>query len=276
MSVYNIAIIARKEVRDSLRNRWFWLYAGAFAVLALGLSYLSLAGTEMSGLAGFGRTTAGLVNLVLLIVPLMALNIAAASVAGERERGTLAYLLSQPVSRGEVLWGKYLGLAAALLAALAGGFGLSGAIIAWHGGAASAGSYALLVALTFVLALSMLSVGLLVSVLARKASVAIGVSIVLWLVLTLLSDLALMGSTIAFKLRVDELFSLALLNPLQVFKMSVLSGIHATLDVLGPAGTYARQRFGTALGAVFAVALGIWVIAPLVLAHLVFLRKGAA
>jgi ABC-type transport system involved in multi-copper enzyme maturation permease subunit len=29
--------IARKEIRDSLRNRWFLLYTAAFAVLALSL-----------------------------------------------------------------------------------------------------------------------------------------------------------------------------------------------------------------------------------------------
>ncbi len=271
----NILIIAHKEVRDSLRNRWFWLYTAAFGVLSLGLSYLSLAGTDTAGFAGFGRTTAGLVNLVLLIVPLMALNIAAGSVAAERERGTLAYLLSQPVGRAEVLTGKYLGLAAALLAALLVGFGASGLVIASRGGATEAGSYILLVALTFVLALAMLSVGLLVSVLARRASLAIGVSIILWLGLTLLSDLGLMASSIAFKLRADELFHLCLINPLQVFKMSVLSGIHATLDVFGPATLYATQRFGSWVSAIFAAALAAWVVLPLIAAHYVFIRRGA-
>ncbi len=208
MSLINLGLIAHKEVRDSLRNRWFWLYAIAFAVLSLGLSWLSLAGTESAGFAGFGRTTAGLVSLVLLIVPLMALNIGAASIAGERERGTLAYLLSQPVTRCEVLLGKYLGLAAALLAALAAGFGLSGGVIAWYGGGGSAGSYVMLVLLTFVLALAMLSVGLLVSVLARRTAVAVGVAIMLWLLLAFGTDLALMGSTIRFNLRADELMHL--------------------------------------------------------------------
>ena len=121
-----IAIVARKEVRDALRNRWFLLYAAAFAVLALALSRLSLGDTSAAGFAGFGRTAASLVNLVLLVVPLMGLTLGAASLAGERERGTLPMLLAQPVTRREVLLGKYAGLAQAQGAALALGFGLAG------------------------------------------------------------------------------------------------------------------------------------------------------
>lgn len=274
MELRNVLIIARKEVRDSLRNRWFLFYTGAFAILTLALSYLSVAGTGVHGVAGFGRTTAGLVNLVLLIVPLMALTIAAGSLAGERERGTLGYLLAQPISRIEVVLGKYAGLATALSAALAAGFGFSGVVIAWNHGAADASGYLALVGLTCVLGLAMLSVGLLISVLARKASVATGIAIVFWFGLAMLSDLALMGSTIAFKLQISQLFELAILNPLQVFKMAALGSVHATLDVLGPAGLYATQQFGPWLALIFGASLAAWVVFPLLLACLIFVRRG--
>ena len=65
-----ITVIAREEIRDSLRNRWFLLYAAAFAFLALAVSWISLAGSGGYGFAGYGKTAAGLVNLVLLVVPL--------------------------------------------------------------------------------------------------------------------------------------------------------------------------------------------------------------
>ncbi|HMB71899.1 MAG TPA: ABC transporter permease, partial [bacterium] len=57
-----VLTIARKEIRDALRNRWLLLYTAAFAVLALSLSWMSLAGSGSYGFAGFGRTAAGLVN----------------------------------------------------------------------------------------------------------------------------------------------------------------------------------------------------------------------
>ncbi len=276
MSLRTIFIIARKELRDALRNRWFLLYTAAFSILALAMSYLSLAGSGMQGLAGFGRTTAGLVNLVILLVPLMGLSIAAPSLAGEQERGTLAYLLAQPITRFEALIGKYLGLSASLTAALAIGFGICGLSIAANGDAAGVGVYLTLVAMTFALGLAMLSVGMLISTLTRKAAQAIGMAIVVWLCLTLLSDLALMGSALAFKLRIQELFSLALVNPLQVFKMAVLHSMNAGLDVLGPAGIYANQTYGPWLSLLFVGSILAWIVVPLVLAALTFSRKPIA
>jgi len=271
--VGNIAALARKEIRDSLRNRWFIFYSVAFAVLATALSFLSLAGTSTFGFAGYGRTAASLINLVILIVPLMGLTAGAGSVAAERESRTLAYLLAQPISRFELLAGKYLGLALALVAALAIGFGASALLIATRQQVGAA-DFARLVGLTSVLALSMLSVGMLISTLARKASAALGAAIVLWLVLVFLGDLGLMGSTLVFKLQVAELFQLSLLNPLQVFKMAALGSIHASLDVLGPAGLYATRTYGSALPWIFAGAMTAWTVLPLAAAFGVFKLRG--
>ena len=125
--------LAQKELTRCLRNRWFLLYTLAFIALSLAFSYLALAGAGMVGFAGFGRTAASLINLVLLIVPLMALTIGAQSLAGEQEKSTLAYLLAQPINRVEVFLGKYLGLALSLLASLTLGFGISGLVMALNG-----------------------------------------------------------------------------------------------------------------------------------------------
>lgn len=271
-----VGTLLKKEINDSLNNRWFVLYAAAFTGLALLLSWLSLSGGGLgySGFAGFGRTAASLVNLVLLIVPLMGLTIGAGGISTERERGTLHYLLAQPVSRAEVLLGKYLGLAASLLGALALGFGLSGTIIASRGGQTDAGAYGLLVIFSFTLALGMLSLGFLIGVLARKAAVATGIALFLWLVLVFVGDLGLMGTTLAFKLPIQALFNLALINPLQVFKMSALMSINATLDVLGPAGIYAIQTYRDNLTWMFLDALFAWIVLPLIAAYTVFSRRG--
>lgn len=279
-SVFTCPLItlARKEVRDSLRNKWFILYTIAFAVLALALSWLSLAGTGSMGFAGFGRTAAGLINLVMLIVPLMALTAGAGSLAGERERGTLNYLLSQPVSRVEILLGKYIGLAIALLASLALGFGISATVIAMRSGSAGAeaSSFIRLVALAYLLSLAMLSVGFVISALARKSGVAMAAALFTWLTLVFIGDLGLMGSALAFKMQVQQLFHLCLVNPLQVFKFASLGSINASLDVLGPAGLYATQTYGQLLNAIFIAALIAWVIVPLGLAQVIFSRRGGA
>ncbi|MCB0135849.1 MAG: ABC transporter permease, partial [Caldilineaceae bacterium] len=222
-----------KELGDALRNRWFLLYTIAFAGLALALSYMSLAGAGIAGFAGFGRTAASLINLVLLIIPLMALTVGAQSLAHEQEQGTLAYLLAQPVTRPEVFLGKYLGLALSLLASLGLGFGVAGVVLALSNGSGSPGAYASLMVQTFLLSLTMLSVGFLISALTKRAGVAVGIGLFLWLAFVFLGDLGLMGTAITMRLPVDQLLWLSLLNPLQVFKMASILDINATLDLLG-------------------------------------------
>lgn len=270
MNARVVSAIAIKEIRDSLRNRWFMLCTVGFAVLALALSYISLLGSGVTGFTGFGPTTAGLVNLVLLVVPLIGLTVGASSIASERENGTLRLLLSQPISATEVLLGKYLGLAAALIASLAIGFALSGAVMAVKAGGASASMFAMLIGHTFLLALSMLSVGMLLSVLTRKPAVATGLAVSLWLVAVLLGDLGLMGSAVMFRLGAPEMFHLAVANPLQAFKISTVLSINASLDTLGPAGIFAMRQYGQNLSLVLYSVLLAWTMIPLGAAAIFF------
>jgi len=268
-------LCARREFRDAVTSRWFLLYTLAFTVLAVAVSYMSLSGVGSHGFAGFGRTTAGLLNLIMLIVPLMALNAGAGTIAGEKERGTLLYLLAQPVSRTQLLLGKYLGLATALVFSLCLGFGVSAGVLAWRAGGIGIGVYMMLIGITCLLALAMLSVGMLISVLSRRSSVATGIGLFTWLSLVFLSDLGIMAGTIIFRLRVQEVFALAILNPLQAFKMSVVVNMNTSLDVLGPAGAYASQTFGTALPWMLMAIVVTWIFAPLGLATILFARSSS-
>lgn len=269
----NVAIVATKELRDAVRSRWFVLYTGAFTLLAASMSFLSLAGAGAYGLAGFGRTAAGLVNLIMLVAPLMGLTAGAASIAGDRERGMLAHLLAQPVTRAEVLLGKFAGLGGAITASLLLGFGVSAVLLALRTEGADAGAFAALVGLTCLLALAMLAVGLLISTISRRAGVAVALAVFAWLALAFLSDLGLMAGTLLFKLRVERLFALAVANPLQAFKFAVVEQLHASLDVLGPAGLYASQSYGHALTPLLLGVLVAWIVCPLALALAVFARR---
>lgn len=273
--IASVLAFARREFRDAISSRWFILYTVAFTVLAVAVSFMSLAGSGSHGFAGFSRTTAGLLNLIMLVVPLMALIAGAGSIAGERERGTLLYLLAQPISRMELLLGKYLGLAIALCCSMCIGFGLSAGVLAWRVGGVGISAFIMLVLFTCMLALAMLSVGMLLSVMSRRSGVATGLGLFAWLILVFLSDLGLMAGTILFKLRVQEVFAIGVMNPLQAFKMAVIVNMNASLDVLGPVGMYASQTFGNALPWILALVLGAWTIIPLVIAMILFSKRGS-
>ncbi len=274
MDLENILTLTQKELRDARRNRWFILYTVAFAGLALTLAWLALSGVGTYGLAGFGRTGASLINLVLLIVPLMGLTLGAMSLAGERERGTLLYLFTQPIAQIELLLGKFIGLALAMLLALLLGFGLSGLLIAWQGGATQAEDYLLMMLLAFILALVSLSLGFLISAAVGKSATAVGLALFLWLLLVFFGDLGLMGTAIVLRLDIDQLFTLALLNPLQLFKMAAILAIRSNLEVLGPAGIYAVRTYGSQLMVFLIAVLAVWALLPLAITHYLLGRRG--
>ena len=274
MNPTTVLVISAKELREARQNRWFVVFAAIFAGLALALSLLGMSGLGNIGVSGFGRTAASLLNLVMVVVPLMALLVGAMSVAGEREQGTLQTLLAQPVVLEEVLFGKFLGLSAALLATILAGFGLSALVIAHYGGSAQVGGYVQLVGYTCLSGLGYLSVGYFVSTLFRKVPTALGVALFLWLTSVFLSDLGLMGTAVVLKLDARTLLWLSLANPAQVFKLLVLDGLQGNLETLGPAGLYAADVFGNWLRPALAGILAAWVIVPLCLALIVHRRRG--
>lgn len=274
MDFENVLTLVQKELRDAFRNRWFLLYAIAFAALSMALAWFSVSGAGSFGVAGFGRTTAGLINLILLIVPLMGLTLGAMGLAGEREKGTLIYLLAQPISSSELLLGKFIGLAVALTVALVIGFGLSGLLIILAGSGGDFRVYLTLLVLSVLLALASLSIGFLISAATKKAATAVGLALFLWLVLVYFGDLGLMGTAIVMRIDVEQLLALALVNPLQVFKIAAVLDLRDNLEVLGPAGIYAFRTYGGGLWPMLVGILLIWVVAPFLIATRVFNKRG--
>lgn len=271
----NVALLTAKELREAWRNRWFLLYAAVFTALALAMSWLSVHGELGVGFAGFGRTAASLVNLVVLIVPLMGLTLGAAAVAAERERGSLLYLLAQPVSQTEVVLGKFCGLASAMVASLLLGFGVAGVVIARRAAAGDVVPFLAFLGLATLVASAAVAVGLLVSTLADRAAVAGGIALFLWLAAILLGDLGLMGTSLVLQIDVERLLAAALLNPLQEFKLAAMLVLRGGLEVLGPAGLFAVRSYGAALLPGLVGALLLWTVAPLTGAVVVLRRRGA-
>ena len=124
-----IVAIAVKELSDGLRNRWVLAITLIFAVLAMSLSYFGAAASGALGFAGLATTIVSLASLAVFLIPLIALFLAYDSIVGEEEQGTLLLLLTYPLSRTQLLIGKFLGHGAILAISTALGFGLAGAMI---------------------------------------------------------------------------------------------------------------------------------------------------
>lgn len=104
------AIVARKEFIHAIRSRTLQVLLVALLV-ATGIVFRAADG----GADSSATVTIEILGLPLqLILPIAAILAAASSVSGERESGSLRLLLGMPVSRSEVVFGKFLGVFGAL------------------------------------------------------------------------------------------------------------------------------------------------------------------
>ena len=263
--------IAGKEVRDGFTNRW--LIAYSILLGGLGLASTATGLDSASGLAiqAFGRTTATLMNLCLLLSPLVAVVMGAALIAGEQERGTLEHLLAQPLTRAELLLGKHLGLLAALTAATVAGFVPAGLAIAVAAGPAVLGHYLLFPTIAALAGAAMAAVGVLISVTSRSAVHAQGMAMVTWFAFVLLYDLVLMGSLAISGMPAQWLAAALVANPVDAARVLGVLALEPDLYLLGPAGSFLTTRLSAAGTASLLIgALVIWGLVPVGMAAMKF------
>ena len=266
-------VVAREEFRRAFETRWMFGFTVVLVVLVLGLSYFGLAQAREVGFQGFDRVTLSLMNLVLFIVPLTGLTLGVTSVTGGS--GTLALLLAQPVARGEVLLGKFAGLAAALSVALALGFGAGGLLVALNTGPQQAGSFLVLTAITLVLGWLTVAAALAIAVVWPDRLKAMSAALLLWLLMVVAYDLAVLGATAAFHgvpLQ-NILFPSLILNPVDLARVVVMLSMGSGA-LFGPTAAVLAQTFGTGPGIALGLAvLSVETLVPLIVAIAVFRRR---
>lgn len=273
MNITSVTALAQREISDALKNRWFIVYSGAFVVLSVALAMMVVNSAGYAGISGFGRTSAGLINLVLFLAPLMGLTLGAQAIAGEREQGTLSYLLAQPVSVLELFIAKFAGLALAIGGAIVFGFALSTLTISYLSGGEGIDVFLRLTVLTVLLAWVSLALGYLISSVSRRTSTALGVAIVVWLFLILIGDLGLMGTSVVLDVEPSTLLAVTLVNPLEVFRIAAINLLRDSMELLGPSGLVARDWFGGSSTMVLTGILAAWLVVALVLAYFATKRE---
>jgi Cu-processing system permease protein len=267
-----IRVIAAKELRDRIRNRWVLAVAIIFALFALAIAYF---GASQQGEVGFRSvdvTVASLVSLVIYLVPLIALILGYDAIVGEKERGSLELMLSMPITRFEILLGKYLGLAGALSCSTVIGFGAGLLPLASELSVGDGFHYAGFVGSAILMGLAFLSISMLVSVVALDRVRASGVAIALWFFFVLIFDLLLMGALVMSQGRLSSgMFAgLLMLNPADVFRLLNIFSSEQVQSMYGLATVMPDRLTDPAV--LLAIMLA-WIVVPFYLANWRFTCK---
>jgi Cu-processing system permease protein len=269
-----VLVIAWHEFLISRRNRWVVSFAVLFAGLTLAIAYFGMVTSGYAGFQDFTRTSASLVNAGGFLIPLFALILGVFSFVTHPEY--LELLVTQPVSRFRVLLGRYLGLALTVLGAALLGFGLPGAIIAIAAGTEGALRYLAVIGYLSLLALAFTGIALLVTLLARRRQIALGVALGVWIFYELIYGVIMLASTLYLPAKILKTTLLVGLlgNPIdlaRVLSLLQVGGPH----LFGPAGATLVKLTGS-VGIATAVGLAgllLWVAVPLLVAVQLFKRQ---
>ncbi len=236
--------LARADIGESLRARWFLLYTIVFGGVMVGLFISGLTESRIMGFTGLSRLLVTYLQITMAILPIFMLITTVRSVVGDREAGVFEYILALPVGIGAWYWGKLAGrflvvffpVIAAMMLAVAYG-AVKGVAIPWVDVIYYSGLLA-------SLAWCFLGIGMLISTLSRSTDVAQAAAFITWLVLLLFLDLILLGALIKEGLPAETAIAISLANPMQSFRTAAMLLFDPQLVLLGPAAYVILDNFG--------------------------------
>lgn len=197
------------------------------------------------------------VSFLSFLVPLMAIGLGFDAVNGEHNRRTLSRILSQPIYRDALLFGKFLAGLATLTISLVVLWllliGLGLIMLGVPPGGEEMGRAFIFLLVTIAYAGVWLALAMLFSVVFRSAATAALVTLGLWLLLTVIWPSLAPAVAQAFAPVDDQAAQvmtaqwLARLSPSTLFGESVLALLHPSTRSLGP--VYLSQLQGAVMGA---------------------------
>ncbi len=258
-----VGLVLRAGVRELARGRWLLAYAVGLALIAEALFLFGGTGPQV---------VLSLLNATLLLVPLVALVFGTMHVYASRE--FIELLLAQPLSRGSVFVGLYLGLALALGGAFVAGIGVP---LVLHGTAttASASALATLAIGGLFLTATFAALAMVIALGTDDRLRGMSLALAAWFLLTIGYDGAVLVIVTLFGHWPLErpLLALMLGNPVDVVRVLVVASLDASA-LLSYTGALFRRTFGSAIAPVVgALALTIWCAIPLFLARRRFVRR---
>ncbi len=241
----NLGLVAYLDIRESLRAKWFYVYAFVFGGL-MGLFFISgITDSVVMGFTGLSRLLLVFIQVTIIILPIFILITTVKSIAADRESNVLEYMLSFPISLKEYYWGKFVGRFAtvffpvivALFIGVAWGLFKGGDNMPWA-------MILLYSTLIFSICVVFLGIAFLISTLVKSHDVALGVSFAVWIVLLAFIDVALIGLMMQNRVSDELILAIAMLNPLEAFRIGAIALFDPELTVIGPVAYYLLDSLG--------------------------------
>lgn len=229
-------------------------------LLLLSLSIFNLEDNSTKGVLG-------LLNIILIVVPLVSILFSAIYVYNSSE--FLELLVSQPLKRSTIWLSMFIGLATSFTTSFLIGVGIP---VMLYAPADSAG---IMVLTGLLLSIIFISIAMLAAVMARDKAKGIGIVILLWLYFSLLFDglvLFLLFQFADYPLE-KAMVGISALNPIDLSRILILLKMDISA-MMGFTGAIFKNFFGTTSGLLISLLiLLLWITIPTLLSVRKFNQK---
>jgi len=269
----NLFLVAYLDVKESLRSKWFYVYSVVFGGLMALFFITGVSDSVVMGFTGLSRMLLIFIQVTIIILPIFILITTVKSISGDRESNVLEYMLSFPVSLRDYYWGKMMGrfltvFMPVFLALILGViFGLfKGGEMPWR-------MVFLYSTLLFSLSFVFLGLAFFLSTIVKSTDIALGSSFVVWIAMLAFIDIALMGLMLQNRMSDGLIVSIAMLNPIEVFRIGAISLFDPELTVIGPVAYYLLDTLGSTFLMLYAIVYPVFIGALLAYFGYIAFRK---
>jgi ABC-2 type transport system permease protein len=234
----NLKLIAYLDLKESIRAKWFLVYSLVFGGLIALFFIAGVTESQVMGFSGLSRLLLMYIQITIIILPIFILITTVRSISGDRDNHILEYMLSFPISLKEYYWGKLIGrfitvylpvIFAMIIAILYGAF--KEADIPWS-------IFFLYTGLLFALSSAFLGIAFFISSFVKSSEVALGIAFFIWIFLLAFIDIALIALMMQQRFNEELIITIALLNPMEIFRVAAISLFDPELTVMGPVAFY--------------------------------------
>jgi ABC-2 type transport system permease protein len=262
----NLLLVAKVDIKESLRSKWFYVYSLVFGGLMALFFITGISDSVVMGFSGLSRTLLIFIQVTIIILPIFILITTVKSISSDRESNVLEYMLSFPISLKSYYWGKMLGrfitvfmpVIFALILGVVFGLIKGGNNLPW-------GMISLYSLLIFAICFVFLGISFFISTIVKSSDIALGVSFMVWILLLAFIDIVLIGLMLQGNINDGVIVAIAMLNPIEVFRIGAITLFDPELTVIGPVAYYLLDTLGSKflilysilypiiLGAIFAI-----------------------
>ena len=234
----NLLLISYLDLKESIRSKWFLIYSLVFGGMIALFFIAGITESQVMGFSGLSRLLLMYIQITIVILPIFILITTVRSISGDRDSHILEYMLSFPISLKQYYWGKVIGrfitvyipvIFAMILAIAYGAF--KGADIPWS-------IFFLYTGLLFALSSAFLGIAFFISSFVKSSEVALGIAFFVWIFLLAFIDIALISLMMQERFSEELIITIAMLNPMEIFRVAAISLFDPELTVMGPVAYY--------------------------------------